>query len=473
MRLLGSTAFILGGLVCAAGFPAPNPVATPGEWTRITDLTGRNIDEIALARAPDGRLHAAWVRKSGTRWDVVHVTLDSTGRATAGPDAIVTSWGTVSDPYLLAGAQAGLRAFFGGVRDSAPGDRYDGSIYMASAGRDGAWRLSEHAVVMSKNTHIPGVTLRPDGTPVITWANGALTVHVGLDPSQQDQKFQTACCAYLPQVATDAASGETVLAWYSNATSQHGLSTQTILPTAGAAQFAPGSATPNRASSQSASQRVALSGRIGAPGVYLAYCAGYPTCETINLLRHGATAPLAVATAHGARHVNIAAGPEGRLWVMWMEDNRVYATRTNKAATRVGPVVTVAPPAGTSAIWKVKGDGTVWPLDLFAAVTTGDGLATWHTQVLPGLSVSASPARFTSGTASDVSFTVTDAGDPVEGADVTVAGETLHTDAQGHAHYAFPAATKPGKVAIAASRSGYRAASAALTVEPPPPPPKQ
>ena len=102
---------------------------------------------------------------------------------------------------------------------------------------------------------------------------------------------------------------------------------------------------------------------------------------------------------------------------MWHEggSNELFARRTNKAATRFGPVVTIKPPASTSSVWKLKGEGTRGPLDLLAAVSTGSSLAAWHTQVLPPLSIGAKKG------ADDVTFTVSDASDPVTGAKVAYA----------------------------------------------------
>jgi hypothetical protein len=105
---------------------------------------------------------------------------------------------------------------------------------------------------------------------------------------------------------------------------------------------------------------------------------------------------------------------------MWQDGTELRATRTNRAATRVGPVATASPPPGTQTVWKVNGDGATGPLDLLASVETPEGIAVWHTQVLPILAVTASPTGFTAGDTARVTFTVTDAGDPVPGATIEV-----------------------------------------------------
>jgi hypothetical protein len=237
-----------------------------------------------------------------------------------------------------------------------------------------------------------------------------------------------------------------------------------LLPSQGTAIYVPGSASESRTESLSADQRVGITARRGAPGIYMGYCSGYPTCQTVNVWQYKAEKPMVVERAQGARFANITAAPEGRLWVMWMRSGRLYATRSNRAATRFGHPVTVAPPRGTNSIWKVGGEGSLGPLDLLASLTVeSQGLATWHTRVLPPLTLSASPARFVASEGAKVEFAVTDVGDPVPGAKISVAGKTLTTDAQGHASTTFPKGTKVGAITATATMKDYSNAEARVT----------
>jgi hypothetical protein len=88
-------------------------------------------------------------------------------------------------------------------------------------------------------------------------------------------------------------------------------------------------------------------------------------------------------------------------------------------------------------------------LDLLASVGTGSALATWHTQVRPPLALSASRSK------AKVTFRVTDAGDPVAGATVKVAGKSLKTNASGRA-----TTTLRGGGTATASKGSYAPASA-------------
>ena len=164
-----------------------------------------------------------------------------------------------------------------------------------------------------------------------------------------------------------------------------------------------------------------------------------------------------VAKGADVEDVNVAAAPEGRLWVVWHEggSKTIYAARTNKAATRLGAIAKVAPAKGTSSIWKLKGEGSRGPLDVLASVTTGSSRASWHTQVWPTLSLTAKTAN------GAVTFTVTDAGDPVAGARVAYAGKAATSNAQGVARVTVQGA--PASKATA-TKAAYNRAT--VTVRP-------
>jgi hypothetical protein len=192
---------------------------------------------------------------------------------------------------------------------------------------------------------------------------------------------------------------------------------------------------------------MAITHRVGG-GVYVAYGAGYPTFKSVNLWRNGAAKPVFSVPAAGAQDVNISAAPDGRVWLMWQRQGAISVTRTNKAATKTGPVVAVKPPPRTSTIWKVSGEGSLGQLDLFASVTTPGSTATWHTQVRPKLSLAARGGKV-------LGFVVTDAGDPVAGAKIAVAGRTLTTSSGGRAQVDLP----KGAFTAVATAPGYTASA--------------
>ena len=73
-----------------------------------------------------------------------------------------------------------------------------------------------------------------------------------------------------------------------------------------------------------------------------------------------------------------------------------------------------------------------------ADVVFNNGTQILHTQALYGLSVKANPGSVKAGKASAVTFTVTDAGDPVKGAKVKAKGKTCKTDKKGKCTLHFP-----------------------------------
>ncbi len=439
---------MIAALLVVLGAAAPVHAGPPGTWTRLSGGNGGNQDQVALARGLDNVLNAVWPAKTGNTKGYRHARVAPNGSLVAGLLAVLDGWSTLNNPALVVGPDGSLRLLFAGLT-AGP---LSGRATSATAPPGGSsWTLTRalHTDgVGGVGSGAPfGAAAKLDGTPVFSW--GA-NVKVGLDPTPELDLME-GCCAYDSDVAVDAVSGEVVVGWYSNVAGQYGYLTRTVDPALGETRYAPSSAREDRKAGLTPRQRTALTARLGAPGVYIAYCTGYPSCQTVSVWRHGGGSPLVVARAYAA-HVAIVPGPDGRLWVMWeSRSQRVYATRSNRAATRFGAVVEVKPPAGTRSIWNVAGDGALGPLDLVASASTPGSLAFWHTQVLPGLSLACRGG-------SVVSCTVSDAGAPVRGAKVEVGGRTLTTNARGKASADLPA----GSYRAAASKAGYTSASASV-----------
>jgi hypothetical protein len=219
------------------------------------------------------------------------------------------------------------------------------------------------------------------------WATTTGTrVHFGTKPEDPDVTLQTSaeCCGYHPDGAPADAEGQVVVVWYSNATRASGLYAQAIAAAgpAGPKLAVPESATPDRSKALGIDQRAAVARRVGG-GVYVAYGSGYPTFTAVKLWRFGAERPALSIPAAGAQDVNLAAAPGGRLWLVWHRQGRIHVARTNAAATAIERQTSLAPPRGTTAIWKLSAEGSLSAqrLDVLAAVSLRSALATWHTQV--------------------------------------------------------------------------------------------
>jgi hypothetical protein len=234
-------------------------------------------------------------------------------------------------------------------------------------------------------------------------------------------------------LATDAGSGAVVLEGETNA-GQGGVYVQQILPSRGPHVLLPpiwkdfGDG---------------VSGRIAAPGVYVAYADG----TAVKLYRYGGSSKTLAKGAYWS--ATDCAGPEGRLWVAWADHaGGLFVTRSNRAASAFEPVQRLRAPSGPGLSF-LQCEGSTGPVDLFA-----DNGGFFHTHVLARMSLSARTAR------TKVTISARDAGDPVAGVKITVAGKHLTTDAHGLVSVTLRA----GSYSAGATAAGYTAASARFSV---------
>jgi hypothetical protein len=367
---------------------------------------------------------------------------------------------------VLAAPDGSLRAFFGGIKSTEPGNT-NNALNTATAPADGSsWTVVPGRVSGDSNAYVSptGAAVTKDGGFVeATTSTFGLTFHYGLTQTTPTVEVPGNCCYYQPGIAVDSVTGQTVLAWYSNesptqtgAAAGSGMFLQEISPAGlvGARKLAPGSATADGKSAISTSYRAAVTSRIGAPGVYFVYGVGYPTFTKVALLRFGSAKPVFQIAAAGNQASNVAVGPEGRLWLFWKHGTTIVVTRTNKAATALEPLTALAPPPGTDTIWNLDGNGALGPLDLVANVSTSDE-AFWYRRVLPRLSLHGSALG-----QGQARFVVTDAGDPVPGAKIAVRGRTLTANGSGVATAKLPL----GRATAKASKAGYIGASTRVNV---------
>jgi hypothetical protein len=462
-------------LACCAALLLTAPTALagkPGTWTKLGQSNVDNIDEVALARTPDGTLHAVWTIPShnngGAGDDLVHTTIAPNGVAAA-PDPITTGWGTITAvPDLITLPDGSLRVFFGGIRTINP-DEPNSNMNTATAPSAGTpWTLPAGTTVTGDAAYgaDDGAAVLADGTPILAFGgtgSGAF-VHRGLDPAQPNVAIQGqfgGCCGYSPDIAVDTASGVPTVAWYSNATGHLGVFAQPLDPGTGQPTappaLMPGSTTPYNGTPSSSQQlsRTPIAARAGG-GVYVAYSGDYPSTTKALLWRVGAPASITLDKTKADHLVGLAADPEGRLWVFWIlrgPSSTVYARRSNKAATAFGPAVAAGAPSGQQTGYKISGNAQSGTLDLVGLFGGTGSPAQWHTQVLPGLAITASPSTVRRNRSAKVKFTVSDP-DPVKGATVRAGGRSATTDAKGHASITLAPASK-SPVAVTVTKAGY------------------
>ena len=172
-------------------------------------------------------------------------------------------------------------------------------------------------------------------------------------------------------------------------------------------------------------------------GIDVAYCVpdSASRCSKVDLWKVGAASARVVpgSGSGSAGNVSLTSAAQGRLWVSWYDtgDTAIHSVRTNGASTAFGAIRTTPLPPHSSQLWNLSMEGSSGRLDLVAnvtSITSGAPTAFSHTQVLAGLSLSASPSTSNSNGAHTVIFTVRDAGAPVSGARVTVGSKSATTN---------------------------------------------
>jgi hypothetical protein len=482
VRLLSRASAVL-ALICALGLVHTAGAGRPGRWDRITTPTQSGVAQIGVLRV-GGTLHVVWQRRTGPNTDdLVHTPISSAG-APGAATTIVSGWSGVGDAALVPGPGGGLRLFFSGTRSTTPGEPLFG-LNTATAPASGTpWTVAPASIATADFAHArtPAAALAPDGTPFQTWYSaGTTVVHRGLDPGTPDHEYPAPDgVSVRPNIVTDPSSGRMFVAWCTF-TAASGVYLQQVDVASGApagtAQKLAGSTTTFEGQEYgtcnlegTVAHRTALAARVGG-GVYVATAAGYPSQTRVLVWRLTSAGALAqtipVASAASVSHalVALAADPAGRIWVAWRQSGaagtRVFARRSNRAGTTFGAVVSAPPPPGAAQLDVIDLAPQAGLTDVLARYSTVSSVDLWHSQLLPGLSMSTTRRRaLERGEKQTVTFIVHDAGDPVGGARVSAAGKSATTNAAGRARLTITPAGR--RVAVRATRAGWVAATLTL-----------
>jgi hypothetical protein len=193
-------------------------------------------------------------------------------------------------------------------------------------------------------------------------------------------------------------------------------------------------------------------------GMFTASTAGYPSTSKVLVWRLGAASSTTVASKHGEdfKVPQMAADPNGRIWVGWMDHSgTVFLRRSNPNATRWGATVRVRPPKGTLDGFELHLSAQAGVVDLLARFQSLHEINVFHIQAHPGLTFSASPLSFSHKDSHTVHFVVRDAGDPVNGAKVKVDGKSDTTNAQGKAEIKLGPFARRRWLTATATAPGY------------------
>jgi hypothetical protein len=462
----------------APASPAAPPV-TP-TWKQISELDGQTWDQPALLRSADGVLHVAWLGKTPAgKPTLFHTAVSSAGALSAKKAMLSDGFEVVQDPALVPTADGRLRVFFCGVPTSET-DLLGLDTAVSADGK--SWSRDQVSLDSQANGPV-GAVPGPAGTPLVCWSRGDGALLVDLGSTRSASYWTGAPAAVAPDLAVDGSTGQIWLGWYSIDPARPGLWAQRVDGASGAPRGAP-IALPNGDAVNLPNQRTSIAGRPGRPDVFVAYNGpeppeGMPSSVVLWRITSGqSSAPLPVTVAQSDLDldgVGLAPAPDGRLWIFWRVDRviddftaeavKVQACRSNPTATAFGAPVDAGLPAGAKRGYVLTGDAQAARLDLVGSFgPKSDNVqptAAWHTQVLPGLTLGASPATVDPKKATAVTFTVTDAGDPVAGATVKVGTKSAKTDANGRASLEVgPPKTNP--LAATASATGYAGTTLAL-----------
>jgi hypothetical protein len=325
----------------------------------------------------------------------------------------------------------------------------------SSADGGGSWSIAPTAVYGRDfaGARTPSATATGAGFVQSWYAASETVVHAGIDAAADAQRGYGV--GTNQSVASDP-SGAVVVAWCTAVEGPNGVYVQTVAPATGApaapAARMPGSVDASNAGYCPASTRVPLVAETRGGFSVAATDGGR---RTLRVWRVGAPRSLVVAGGSSVKQqVALATAGDGRLWVGWSDGSALRLRRSNRAGTRFGATVKLNLPARES----------VYQLDLAAQGTRVDVLArmqsdagtvvVFHTQALPGLSLSAVGGR------GRASFRVTDAGNPVAAAHIRVAGHTLRTNGEGRARVHL----RRGRYLASASKRQYVGADAGLRV---------
>jgi hypothetical protein len=454
------------GVALLLAAAAATPTAHAAPWKRVTTPDGGSTDQVALARTGNGVLHVVWSHPTGPNTEDLNHTVISPAGKIGATNPVQSGW-TGFTPAALVVDPGGLRAFWGGFRTTDTTDPQRETNTALSPDGGATWVLQQGQVNPSGAQSYASphaATVRGDGTTMQAFAGTLGTwVHAGLSPATPNFNFTPGeQYGNDPNLATDL-TNRTIMAWYSNATGHLGVIVRDVNPD-GSPGAGPLTMPGTSAMNIGMSGRTPLVAREGG-GFYVAY----PTPGGVRVWRVGASNAPVLSKLDSSPAVAVAAAGDGRIWVLWTKgfgDPDVLAVRSNKKVNRFGAVVNAGHPTDAAQAYKLDANAAGGALDVFGNFNIGSATTavTSYTRILPGLTLQASPSRLRRGKATDVRFTVRDAGDAVKGAKVNAGGKSGITDKKGHVTLTLKSRSR---VTAKATRSGYVGAGKRLGVRTP------
>jgi hypothetical protein len=475
-------ALIVGSLAVLT--PGPAHAGGPGVWTKIATVDN-GFDYPGIFRTSNGTLHVVWRKHPNGKYEYDYSTVSLNG-AFLGSGKVLGPWGSLEEDPVLVRNGSGMRLLFKGGQDSNPSNFFGrGSVYTMTSTNGTTWVLPMvSAMKQNVLNNWFSATAEKDDTPVsVAILNATMYVHEGFDANApaaaNDTQITLPSGDYDHPKAVTASDGSVWVGYFrvfSNPSSLDGYYVQQVLPSVQPPKKAPSSHNGNV--DNEPRQAVALVARPQG-GLFLAYCSPSNTkpCAHVDLWKVGSsTAKVVPGTSSGTiTRVALAAGLQGRISVLWGDPlaaagkGRIGAVRTNKAASALGVVRTIPMPKGWINFDTLEGEGTFGRLDVvgnFQMSAPPNPIELWQTQILPGMTLKASPIKFSHTNATTVTFTATEAGDPIGGVKVTCAGtgKSGVTGSNGIVKITFPKGTATGKHVCSGQRTGYNTGKVTITV---------
>jgi hypothetical protein len=466
LAMIGSIAVVATSVLA---MPAASG-AGAAQWITVSSGNINNTGTTPSIAKFGETYEAIWVAKTGATFAIEARILNAAGKPLGAVIPVVTHWeGIQGDPTILAAGKLRLIAF-SGDREGKPSNYDNGAEYYSSSTNGRSWTLSTGSLSDADGADNDNGTAVVNNAGAIITAlatGGHIVVHNGASTSNpatgpEIVSANTGNGTQEPGLAVDAKTHQVWATWFSDSSgTDEGIHAQALLPSVGSRLNAPGS-TSKTLGTFGAQQDVTATARTDG-GVYTAY--GTPNVHAIDVWKLGAKKPFAtIKDSTGVASIVLTAAPLGRLWLFWRDSAGWRAARSNKAATRFGPVTTFAAAKNLQSESRIAANGGTGPLEVVAVVTNNSGSTSLIArQILPRLSVSVSPSAVKRGH----SFTVrvTDAADAVKGTSVHVDGQSKKTSASGRATFTVAGSTSVGKHTITLTLAGYAAASTTVTVK--------
>ena len=381
--------------------------AVTAHWTQLSSAAMGFNHEPGIVRTADGKLHLAWVQENSPNdWDIATVVLSPAGKV-LGRGWAVRHWALLQTTPKLVARPGGVAVVFDGEQDAniATNPYSLNARYWATSTDGNIWTLQPGSL-SSKQLHDVNIAATTEADGTLVSADGQynqLFYDVGSTPASPSSTPDSVLTAQ-PGAGIDnpqlvrASDGSIWMGWYQEFDSNQGYWAQQILPTLGTPMRAPSSFLATQFNKPV--QQVAMVAR-PAGGVYMAYCEPRSSmqCARIGLWKVGSAKALSVPGSGLANRITLSSGPGGRLEVAWFspQSNRLSLVWTNHKATAFSSVRSLNPVSHLANLNDVFIDGSKGPVDVISNVqltTTGLPTELFHTQVLPALKLTASPASF-------------------------------------------------------------------------------